>query len=88
MQAVQEAQQAGDITAEQADAAKERYAAIHRHFVQAMAKEKQLIDEAKQLNEELLVRASLRQMACVFTVRLDKYSKAASSVFVTSTSPA
>ncbi|KAL3136211.1 Coiled-coil flagellar protein [Trebouxia sp. C0010 RCD-2024] len=52
--AVQEALQAGDITSEQADAAKERYAAIHRHFVQAMAKEKELLDEAKQLNEELL----------------------------------
>ena len=55
MQAVQEALQAGDIGPEQADAARDRYAAIHRHFVQAMAKEKQLLDEAKQLNEDLLV---------------------------------
>lgn len=56
MQAVQEALQAGDITWEQADAAKERYAAIHRHFVQAMAKEKDLLGEAKLLNEERLVK--------------------------------
>lgn len=55
MQALQEALQAGDITLEQADAARERYAAIHRHFVQAMAKEKDLLDEAKLLNEELTV---------------------------------
>ncbi len=54
-QAVQEALQAGDISPAQADAARERYAAIHRHFVQAMAKEKKLLDEAKLLNEELLV---------------------------------
>lgn len=54
-QAVQEALQAGDISPAQAEAAKERYAAIHRHFVQAMAKEKKLLDEAKLLNEELLV---------------------------------
>ncbi|KAL0032778.1 hypothetical protein WJX79_009876 [Trebouxia sp. C0005] len=52
--AVQEALQAGDISPAQAEAAKERYAAIHRHFVQAMAKEKKLLDEAKLLNEELL----------------------------------
>ena len=56
MQVVQDALQAGDITSEQADAAKERYAAIHRHFVQAMAKEKDLLDEAKLLNEERLVK--------------------------------
>ena len=56
MQAVQEALQVGDITSEQADAAQERYAAIHRHFVQAMAKEKDLLEEAKLLNEERLVR--------------------------------
>ena len=55
LQAVQDSLQAGEISSEQADAARERYAAIHRHFVQAMAKEKQLLDEAKQLNEELLV---------------------------------
>ncbi len=54
-QAVQEALQAGDINPAQAAAARERYAAIHRHFVQAMAKEKKLLDEAKLLNEELLV---------------------------------
>ncbi len=52
---MQEALQAGDISPAQADAARERYAAIHRHFVQAMAKEKKLLDEAKLLNEELLV---------------------------------
>ncbi len=59
LQAVQEALQAGDLSSAQADAAKERYAAIHRHFVQAMAKEKHLLDEAKQLNEELLVSSML-----------------------------
>ena len=59
LQAVQEAVQAGEISSTQADAARERYAAIHRHFVQAMAKEKQLLDEAKELNEELLVRPNL-----------------------------
>ena len=57
MQAVQDAQQAGEITAEQADAAKARYAAIHRHFVEAMAREKAVLDQAKTLNEELLVCA-------------------------------
>ena len=56
---MQEALQAGDITSEQAEAARERYAAIHKHFVQAMAKEKELLDEAKQLNEELLVSTPL-----------------------------
>ena len=56
---MQEALQAGDITSEQAHAARERYAAIHKHFVQAMAKEKDLLDEAKQLNEELLVSSHL-----------------------------
>ena len=59
IQAVQEALQAGDITSEQADAARQRYAAIHRHFVLAMAKEKELLDEAKLLNEELLVSAHI-----------------------------
>ena len=63
-QAVQEALQAGDITSQQADAARERYAAIHRHFVQAMSKEKDLLDEAKLLNEELLVSATILIPQC------------------------
>ena len=54
-QAVQDAQQAGELTAEQAEAAKERYAKIHHHFVVAMAREKALLDQAKTLNEQLLV---------------------------------
>ena len=52
---MQDAQQAGELTAEQADAAKERYAKIHHHFVVAMAREKALLDQAKSLNEQLLV---------------------------------
>ena len=52
---MQDALQAGDISPAQAESAKQRYAAIHQYFVEAMAKEKQLVVEAKQLNEELQV---------------------------------
>lgn len=55
LQTVQDALEAGEISAEQAEAAKSRYAKIHRHFVEAMAKEKALLDQAKTLNEQLLV---------------------------------
>ena len=60
LQAVQDALQAGDISPAQAESAKQRYAAIHQHFVETMAKEKQLVDEAKQLNEELQVSMIFR----------------------------
>lgn len=68
LQAVQDAQEAGEISAEQADAAKTRYAKIHRHFVEAMAREKALLDQAKNLNEQLLV-----SMACIAKTTLDSY---------------
>ena len=59
-----DAQQAGEITAEQAEDAKQRYAQIPRHFLEAMAREKALLDQAITLNVQLLVGSA--DFACMF----------------------
>ena len=48
----------GEITTEQAQAAKQHYASIHKHFVVAMSNEKMLLEEAKGLKRQLEVGGS------------------------------
>ena len=45
----------GEITTEQAQAAKQHFASIHKHFVVAMSNEKMLLEEAKGLKRQLEV---------------------------------
>jgi hypothetical protein len=56
-----------EISAEKADGAKHKYAKLHALLVQAMSKEKELLDEARSLNRKLQV-SSRNKMCCTSLV--------------------